>query len=204
MIYEVMHILETEWEVIPVAVTTDCSGESRAARARILAERPSLVTPDCYAHQVSVKLLLSFQLLSNLQVERVVIDYFAVKTDIFFWTKQADEIIAWLRSRTYLLGLLNKVQLQLPGAASRGPPKTVIKGAPTRWTTMYLSYKRLLELKLALEHLALHPELNASGNRDSRQKTEDMLNRLKSSLFWHNLARYVALMDPLLVLYSWY
>ncbi|CDO72524.1 hypothetical protein BN946_scf184983.g7 [Trametes cinnabarina] len=182
MIYQVMRMLEDEWEVIPIAITTDCSGESRAARARILGERSSLVTPDCYAHQV----------------ERVVIDYFGVKTDIFIWTKQADELIRWLRSRTYVLGLLNEIQLGLPGASNH-PPKTVILGALTRWTTMYLAYKRLLELKLPLEHLAAHPLLAASGNAESRQKTKDMLDRLKNPLFWYNLARVKLHLEPLAI-----
>ncbi|KAI0719268.1 hypothetical protein C8T65DRAFT_802843 [Cerioporus squamosus] len=52
MIREVLAFIEDDWGVIPVAVTTDCSGESRAARSAIVAERPQLVGPDCYAHQV--------------------------------------------------------------------------------------------------------------------------------------------------------
>ena len=52
MIRQVLHIIEEEWKAIPIAVTSDCGGESLAARVHIVAERPELVGPDCYAHQV--------------------------------------------------------------------------------------------------------------------------------------------------------
>ena len=52
MIREVLKVVEDKWQAIPIAVTSDCGGESLAARIRIVAERPKLVGPDCYAHQV--------------------------------------------------------------------------------------------------------------------------------------------------------
>ncbi|CDO77823.1 hypothetical protein BN946_scf184689.g1 [Trametes cinnabarina] len=164
-----------------------------------LACKAKLVTIQCDGFTAANRRhLVSFMVTCERKVERVVIDYFGVKTDIFIWTKQADELIRWLRSRTYVLGLLNEIQLGLPGASNH-PPKTVILGALTRWTTMYLAYKRLLELKLPLEHLAAHPLLAASGNAESRQKTKDMLDRLKNPLFWYNLARVKLHLEPLAI-----
>ena len=52
MMHQVLALVENEWQAIPIAVTSDCSGESRAAREAIVKERPELVGPDCYAHQV--------------------------------------------------------------------------------------------------------------------------------------------------------
>ena len=52
MIREVLALVETDWKVTVVAVTTDCGGEARKAREEIVKERPELITPDCYAHQV--------------------------------------------------------------------------------------------------------------------------------------------------------
>ena len=62
MLKEVLTMVEQEWGATVIAVTSDCGGESRAARARLIRERPDLVAPDCYAHQVSIYLLLLVQL----------------------------------------------------------------------------------------------------------------------------------------------
>ena len=44
---------EVDWGVKVVAVCTDASGESRKARRLLKEKYLHLVTPDCYAHQVS-------------------------------------------------------------------------------------------------------------------------------------------------------
>ncbi|TBU60357.1 hypothetical protein BD310DRAFT_779045, partial [Dichomitus squalens] len=51
MLREVLQLLREEWRVIVIAVTSDCSGESRKARVEIVKELPHLIAPDCYAHQ---------------------------------------------------------------------------------------------------------------------------------------------------------
>ncbi|KAI0762361.1 hypothetical protein C8Q74DRAFT_1206957, partial [Fomes fomentarius] len=55
MIVKVLAIVEDKWLAVTVAVTTDCGGEARAAWSLLIKQRPSLVEPDCYAHQVWVK-----------------------------------------------------------------------------------------------------------------------------------------------------
>jgi len=52
LIVDVMAEVERDWKVVVIAVTSDASGESRAARKSLLNDFPWLVTPDCYAHQV--------------------------------------------------------------------------------------------------------------------------------------------------------
>ncbi|KAI0683575.1 hypothetical protein C8T65DRAFT_684813 [Cerioporus squamosus] len=112
MIREVLAFIEDDWGVIPVAVTTDCSGESRAARSAIVAERPQLVGPDCYAHQI----------------QRVIVDYFkaANTTNIFVYAKLADKVIKTLRSRTYLLALLRDIQ-EVELAGLRHNPRRLLR-----------------------------------------------------------------------------
>ena len=56
MLREVLQTVQKEWHVIVIAVTSDCSGESRKARVEIVKEIPHLVAPDCYAHQASLSL----------------------------------------------------------------------------------------------------------------------------------------------------
>ena len=53
MVKDVIKDVQEEWGLEIVAITSDASGESRAARKRLVQEFPWLVAPDCYAHQVS-------------------------------------------------------------------------------------------------------------------------------------------------------
>lgn len=52
LVKDVIKDVEEEWGLEIVAITSDASGESRAARKRLVQEFPWLVAPDCYAHQV--------------------------------------------------------------------------------------------------------------------------------------------------------
>lgn len=49
---QVIEVLECDWGANVIAFTTDASGESRKAHKLLRVERPWLVTPDCWAHQV--------------------------------------------------------------------------------------------------------------------------------------------------------
>ena len=52
LMHEVIDVVEKEWGIEIIAFTTDASGESRKARRLLSQEKPHIVTPDCYAHQV--------------------------------------------------------------------------------------------------------------------------------------------------------
>ena len=52
LLISVIDEVQTTWKTTIVAVTSDASGESRAARKQLVEEFPSLVSADCYAHQV--------------------------------------------------------------------------------------------------------------------------------------------------------
>ncbi|GBE86226.1 hypothetical protein SCP_0901050 [Sparassis crispa] len=54
MLKTVIKVVEDEWGVIVIAVMSDCSGESRSARSILVRERPDLVAPDCYSHQINL------------------------------------------------------------------------------------------------------------------------------------------------------
>ena len=53
MVKDVIKDVQKEWGLEIVAITSDASGESRAAQKWLVQEFPWLVAPDCYAHQVS-------------------------------------------------------------------------------------------------------------------------------------------------------
>jgi len=47
-------MLENEWGVTVVALTSDAAGESSKARRLTVARYRELVVPDCYGHQVTM------------------------------------------------------------------------------------------------------------------------------------------------------
>ena len=53
-IKSVMAQLQTEWDVVLVAIVTDASGECRKARRELASEYPALIILDCWAHQVHI------------------------------------------------------------------------------------------------------------------------------------------------------
>jgi hypothetical protein len=73
-------------------------------------------------------------------------DYFKANSDFFIASNKADKIITWLRKRTAILGLIRDKSCELTG----GKSITIIRPVPTRWTSHYLAYSRLLSLKLTL------------------------------------------------------
>ncbi|KAI0719371.1 ribonuclease H-like domain-containing protein [Cerioporus squamosus] len=169
MMRQVIELVEKDWGARVIAMTSDCSGESRLAR--------------------------------ELLVERVVTDYFKANADFFQWTKQADEVIQWLRSHNYLLGILNEIQLNMPRNANGDPPTalSVIRGVLTRWTSNYLAYRRVLQLRIPLELLAVDNRIFLSGKEESHQRTRKMLKILKNPLFWHGIARVKLHLEPLAI-----
>ncbi|KAG1724673.1 hypothetical protein EDB19DRAFT_1834081 [Suillus lakei] len=99
LILDVIKEVKGKWKATIIAITSDASGESRAARKRIIAEFPWFVAPDCFAHQINL----------------VVGDYYKVPSTSQFlqYTKKATDLIAWLRSKTMVLAMLRDVQKAL-------------------------------------------------------------------------------------------
>ena len=52
LLISVIDEVQTTWKTTIVAVTSDASEESWAAWKKLVEEFPSLVSADCYAHQV--------------------------------------------------------------------------------------------------------------------------------------------------------
>lgn len=73
---------------------------------------------------------------------------------------------------------------------------TVIRAVLTRWTSHYLAYTRLLELRWVLETLVRNDE-NAppgqrrltAGNSAARNKAHEMIVHIKDPFFWCALIR---------------
>lgn len=183
-ILEVKEHVETIWKIILVAVTSDASGESSRARRDLVKAFPSLLGPDCYAHQIN----------------RVVYDYFAQpSTSILLgYADTATELITWLRSKTFVLGLIRAIQARNVSSKLLA----IIRAVLTRWTAHYLAFKRLLELRWVLEQMlrddrGAHESQIVIGTSDAKAKARKMFSVIEDSAFWHNLLRLKKQLEPL-------
>ncbi|CDO68878.1 hypothetical protein BN946_scf185000.g21 [Trametes cinnabarina] len=175
-IEETLQSLGEDWKVVVVAFTSDASGESRAARIALLKKYPWLIVLDCYAHQVNL----------------VVGDYLKCGGPTLAITDDAEELISWLRRRTFVLARIREVQTSNGKSAY-----AVIRPVATRWTSHYLAFKRLLELKPALA-VILAEDQAAGGDSTfmagiktaaAKAKARQMLALIEDGHFWHSLNR---------------
>jgi hypothetical protein len=125
------------------------------------------------------------------QVNLVVGDYFGDQKDLIPWTKQATELIGWLRSKSLVLAMLRKVREE-----AGLPALSVLRAVLTRWTAHYMAYHCLLELYTALVGVIAADEMQAdpakktfiTGDAKARAKAKEMVRIVKDPVFWHALA----------------
>ncbi|KAG0707177.1 ribonuclease H-like domain-containing protein, partial [Suillus ampliporus] len=117
-----------------------------------------------------------------------------VKDDYGIYGDMAQELITWLRSKTRVLAILREIQM-----ATIGKTLAVLRAVLTRWMSHYLAYRRLLELRPALELLVTKHEVHliSGGDARSRRKTQTAIATIKNATFWHALARYGAKINPI-------
>jgi hypothetical protein len=152
---------------------------------------PHIVVLDCYGHQVCSIDYDTGTNLQHIQVNLVVGDYFRSPIDVLQYTDIANELITWLRSKTLVLALLRKAQLD-----TRGTALTVIRAVLTRWTAHYQAYKCLLKLQGALQMFVsvenARPDskkLIATGERKAKDHANKMMEVITDSVFWRAIAR---------------
>ncbi|KAJ8515209.1 hypothetical protein ONZ45_g7358 [Pleurotus djamor] len=178
--------LKSKWGLTIIAFTTDASGESRKARQLLLKDHPYLVAPDCFAHQVNL----------------LVGDMFKVDGPLKAYCEMAVELITFLRSKTLALAAIRDIQKQSKG------PTSVLRAVLTRWTSHYLAFRRLLELKNALtilvsqEKIALGAKDTARlrlviGNTAAKGRAQKMMDIIDDPLLWHSLTRMKVCLEPL-------
>ena len=152
MTLEVKALLEADWQVEVIALTSDASGESRKGRMDLVKAVPSLVGPDCYSHQVCANYPTRQSYANHnilLQINLIVGNYFGCGDPlILIFSAKATGLITWLRSKTQVLGLIRDIQVALNNAnpGSSRQVLSVIRAVLTRWTAHYLSYQHLLNL----------------------------------------------------------
>jgi hypothetical protein len=106
--------------------------------------------------------------------------------DVLQYTDITNELITWLQSKTVILTLLQKAQLDKTGTAL-----AVIRAVLTRWTAHYQAYKQLLELQGALQMLVFAEnarpvsiKLIATGEQKAKDHSIKMMGVITNSIFW--------------------
>ncbi|KAF8164061.1 ribonuclease H-like domain-containing protein [Pholiota molesta] len=182
-IQQVRDLLRDEWKVTVVAMTSDAAGESKKARRLLVEADPSLIAPDCWAHQNAL----------------VVGDYMRVSgTQLLPCAEQANTVITWLRSKTQILALMRGIQEGIRATNPAARVLTVIRPVVTRWTAFYLAYTRLLELYWVLDILVrTNRERLLTGNAASRRKGLETIAIIQNGSFWTGLTRITKHLEPL-------
>ncbi|KAG1752181.1 hypothetical protein EDB19DRAFT_1627844, partial [Suillus lakei] len=124
----------------------------------------------------------------------IVGDLFKAKDDYGQYGDLAQELITWLRSKTHILALLCELQM-----STVGKTLAIIRAVLTRWLSHYLAYQRLLDVRPSLELLiAKHEaEIRSTGDARSRAKTSAAIATIKNPTFWHAMARWKNLLEPI-------
>lgn len=125
--------------------------------------------------------------LTLLQINLIVGDMLKVSGFFTAVIEDALDVVKWFNNHSRALGLL-RVCMQQRLAKILALVLPVI----TRWTSHYLSVRRLLEVERPLREVALDPALiQCAGNkRDAIEKAESIVRTLSRQDFWDNLKRY--------------
>ena len=121
-------------------------------------------------------------------------NYFEEKSGVLLDVDRAVDLITWLRSKTLLLALIRNRYAE----NNEGRTKSVLRAVLTRWTSHYMAFHRLLELRTTIqgimyEELAKRPEkqMILVGDKKARTRSTQMIAIIQDSLFWHSITRYV-------------
>ncbi|KAI0633207.1 ribonuclease H-like domain-containing protein [Trametes polyzona] len=184
-IEETFQKVKEEWSVDVAGFASDASGESRAARLALLAKCPWLIVLDCYGHQVNL----------------ITGDYLGSGSNLLAVSDQAEELIGWLRRRTFVLARIREIQLTNGKKAA-----AVLRAVQTRWTSHYHAFKRLLELQPTLGAILAEDRLRGVstflvGLRGATQKAKahEMTSLMQNGTFWHALNRIKLHLEPLAI-----
>ncbi|KAJ3777435.1 hypothetical protein FB446DRAFT_615658, partial [Lentinula raphanica] len=117
-------------------------------------------------------------------INLIVGDYFKVDQEFLTYSKDASELITWMRSKIYVLALIRSTQLD-----TRQPVVTVIRAVLTRWTSHYLAFRRLLDLRKTLDYIVakdqILPESQlVTGDAKGKEKARKMIKLIKNLDFW--------------------
>ena len=188
MIREQIEYTERQFHTHIVAFVSDSGGDSRKARRLLAQQRSDLIVLPCYAHQVCVASWMALSsLICHFQTYLIVGDYFKCNADILVYSSRAEQVITWLRSKTYVLARLRQIQ---QGADPKNTPLSVVRAVITRWTSHFLAYRRLLRLRPYIMTMILQDECQEkshiiTGTSSAKAKATEIISYLKDDQFWN-------------------
>lgn len=125
-----------------------------------------------------------------IQINLVVGDIFKLKGIFVKIIDDTLEVVKWFNNHSRALGLLKTVQ-----QIKLGKIMALILPVLTRWTSHYLSIRRLLKLKTAFKQLLLDHTpsllLAAGPRREQKEKARQVLDIVEGFGFWSNLRKCV-------------
>lgn len=122
------------------------------------------------------------------QINLVVGDMLKVKNYANLVSKALD-MVKWFNNHLLALGMLRAMSVE-----KLGKELSLILPVITRWTSHYLSVRRLLQLENPMRHLLLDSHdkllLCAGNKREAKEKAASVLAILNDHQFWEDLRRY--------------
>ncbi|KAJ3713958.1 ribonuclease H-like domain-containing protein [Lentinula raphanica] len=102
--------------------------------------------------------------------------------------QSATELIAWIRSKSFLIALIHETQ-KSSGQCIITPLRAVL----TQWTSHYIAFDCLLDLRPTLVFILV------TGDAASKQKARGMLSLIEDTNFWLAIARMKSHLEPLAI-----
>ncbi|KAJ7194288.1 ribonuclease H-like domain-containing protein [Mycena pura] len=170
-----------------VLFVCDNDGGAQRGRKNLAIKRPWLLIAPCCAHQG--QLMLG--------------DYLVVNVDAAKIAEQAIEIVHWILSHDRVRKIFDDAQFE-----KNFKVLVYLVANLTRWTTHYIAFRRLLELRGALRHAVylrrddlITAQLGAEKNKKARAKITAQVNTqcdlIEDNSFWSSLEGVVNDIEPL-------
>ncbi|KAF5346601.1 hypothetical protein D9758_013487 [Tetrapyrgos nigripes] len=128
---------EKDYKCAVIYLVTDADGGSKKGRAVLAKKRPDLILPSCWAHQ--------FQLILG--------DYFKVYELARMVSEEATFLLGWINNHGKVRKIFDGAQANISTDRNLGQIIILVYLVAnlTRWTTHYVAFVRLYDLKDALQ-----------------------------------------------------
>ncbi|KAH6873588.1 hypothetical protein BKA70DRAFT_1034840, partial [Coprinopsis sp. MPI-PUGE-AT-0042] len=125
------------------------------------------------------------------QINLVVGDYLKDSDDdLVAYTNKAGEVITWLCGKTMLMAIIRETYSNHNG----GKKKTILRAVISHWTSHYMSYDRLLQMrhiiKLVIDSDSIKPPQEQRvviGDSAAQERARAMVQIIIDPAFWHGL-----------------
>jgi len=157
-----------------IAACLDDGGDARKMRCLLRVSMPWLIVILCWAHQINL----------------IVGNYLALKLPFQDCVTKALVVIKWMNNHSRTLGLFRQEQVFMYHKFL-----VLILPVITRWTTHYLSLRRLLTIEKPLKVAWLkHNETmiaSAGSKNEDKAKVLVVQATINNPDFWHNIRKSV-------------